>query len=131
MVLRGGTSPGHGAPTDSVRRQPAKTSLATVIADIALGQPAQKARWMIASLSSVSVRPFCFAMPRWARSCSVLPPVIKRGGGDEAAMPRRKFLALPDVAEQHVISQGHELRCEVADDLLSVSLGFLFRHSQS
>jgi len=47
----------------------------------------------------------------------------QRGDGDEAAIPGRKFLAFPDVAEQHVISQGHELGCEVADDLLSASLG--------
>lgn len=39
--------------------------------------PRGYARWMIASLSSVSVRPLCFAMPKWARNCSVLPPVIK------------------------------------------------------
>ena len=31
---------------------------------------------MIASLSSDSVTPLVFAMPRWARSCSVLPLVI-------------------------------------------------------
>jgi hypothetical protein len=53
-----------------------KISLATVMADIALGHPLQKAKWVIVSTSSASVTPFSLARCRWNWSCSVLPPAM-------------------------------------------------------
>src|SRR5437588_4919732 len=56
--------------------EPSKTCVATVRADMAFGQPAYNARCVMTSLSSVSVRPFSFALVRWNGSCSLFPPVI-------------------------------------------------------
>src|SRR6266516_5274478 len=50
-----------------------KTSLTTLMADIALSHPAYKARWVITSTSSVSERQFSLARFKCPRSCSVFP----------------------------------------------------------
>lgn len=55
----------------------------------------------------------------------------QRGDGDQTAIPRRKLGTLPDVADEDVIGERHERRGEVADDLLSASLGLPFRHGGS
>jgi hypothetical protein len=58
------------------RSQAPKTPLPTVVADIARGQHAWNARWMITSFSSTSVKPFSLPRAKWCVSCSVLPLVI-------------------------------------------------------
>src|SRR5256885_13890875 len=39
--------------------------------------------------------------------------------GDQTAVARRELRALPDLAEQDVVGEVHECRCEVAEHLLS------------
>src|SRR5260221_10851397 len=52
----------------------------------------------------------------------------ERGDRDQAAVTWREFPAFPDVAEEEVVGERDEFRCEVADQLLGARLVFAVGH---
>jgi hypothetical protein len=101
--------------------------LATVIADIALGHPVWKARWVMVSMSSSSVTPFCLAKGRWKVSCSMVPPAMRAATVARAPVAFGQSGAFPDLVEEDLVGVVDESGREVAERALAAgpSLGLL------
>lgn len=88
------------------------------MADIAFGHPAQKAKWMMASLSWVSGSPLVLARTRVSAESVGAAPGDQAGDRDEAAVASGEFVAFSDVAEENVSGEVDELGGEVAHELM-------------